>query len=195
MELGNLAQWVGACGTVAAVVVALFKGELLRWLRHPKLAALTKAENPYCVRAPNRETVPGGEVWNGFRYWIRLWVENRGRVRADKVQVFLSDLLRQQADGSFKSVPKFTPMNLRWSYGNYQKPEIYADGISPDMGKFCDLGAISDPKTPSLNRPSVIKLAAANCAPKTHRVELHLTGQWYDDEPTMFSHGIGLYIA
>jgi hypothetical protein len=46
------------------------------------------------------------------------------------------------ADDSYKPDLHFLPMNLRWSHGR----EIYAEGISPRMGKHCDLGHIVDPQ-------------------------------------------------
>ena len=38
-------------------------------------------------------------------------------------------------------------MNLRWaySYADGHTPEVFADGISPGMGKHCDLGRVIDP--------------------------------------------------
>ena len=38
-------------------------------------------------------------------------------------------------------------MNLRWSHSQFSPlgPEIFAGGISPKMGKHCDLGHIIDP--------------------------------------------------
>src|SRR5208337_3919680 len=141
MELGNLAQWAGAVGTISAVIVALSKEALLRFIKRPRLVALLKSEYPYCVKIPARETSP--EVWDGFRYWIRIMVKNEGGARADKVGVFLSRFVVEQTD---EQAPKFMPMNLQWSYIN----NIYADGISPDMSRLCDLAAISDPGCPSL---------------------------------------------
>jgi hypothetical protein len=46
------------------------------------------------------------------------------------------------ADDSYEPDLHFLPMNLRWSDGR----EIYAEGISPRMGKHCDLGHIVDPQ-------------------------------------------------
>jgi hypothetical protein len=63
------------------------------------------------------------------------------------VQVFAAKLSRQQDDGSFKEVESFFPMNLRWAHGQQRPsgPEIFAQGISPKMGKACDLGHVVDP--------------------------------------------------
>ena len=73
-----------------------------------------------------------------------------GSVRLAKhvrVQVFAAKLLRRNADGTFKQVESFLPMNLRWSHAQQgsRAPEIFAEGISPEMGKHCDLGRVIDP--------------------------------------------------
>src|ERR1700733_7736156 len=86
-QWGNAAQWAGALLTLAAVLVALFKEDFIRCRRHPKLIASIEAKPPYCIRLP-AEYKP--KPWNGWRYWLRVWVENKGNVRAEKVEVFLS---------------------------------------------------------------------------------------------------------
>jgi hypothetical protein len=216
MDIVTMAQWAGACATTAAVFVALFKDQALRWWYSPKLVANIGAERPFCVRTPGKEKQEGKPEWQGWRYFIRLSVQNTGRSRAEKVEVFLSRVRIQQDDGSLKDMQEVIPMNLRWSYTNYSDPEIYADGISPDMFKLCDLGAISDPKTPSLQRLGTtdtrlalwlealtpaedwlppgryefeIMIAASNCRPVTQHIRLHLTGRWDDDPAVMLAHG------
>jgi hypothetical protein len=81
-------------------------------------------------------------------YYLRIWVENVGKTRAERVQVYASKLLRRSADGLFKEVEAFLPMNLRWSHGQQASggPEIFAEGISPGMGKHCDFGHVLDPQ-------------------------------------------------
>jgi hypothetical protein len=65
------------------------------------------------------------------------------------VQVYAANLSRKAADGSFRRVESFLPMNLRWSHGPPPPlgPEIFADGISAGMGKHCDLAHVVDPKS------------------------------------------------
>jgi hypothetical protein len=217
MEIGNMAQWASAVATTVAVLIALFKEPFVRWIRRPKLVAHIEAKRPYCVRTPNKETAPGELPWSGWRYFLRIFVENQGTARAEKVEVFLSRAWAQQSGGSLKELEPFTPMNLRWSYTDHNDPEIYADGISRHMKKLCDFAAISDPKTPSLQPlgapqcrlslrlealpPSSewllpgkyefeIIVAASNCKPTIQRIPLHLTGLWDDDPDVMLAHGI-----
>ena len=139
VQWGNVAQWVGALATTAAVIVALFKEDLIRLRRHPKLTASIEAKYPDCIktavqwRGANKE-----KPWKGWRYWLRVWVKNGGNVRAEKVEVFLSRAWVWN-NSSFEPLTHFTPMNLLWS--NTQ--DAYVDGIPPDMRRLCDLGSIT----------------------------------------------------
>jgi hypothetical protein len=216
MDVGTMAQWAGAAATTAAVLVALFREPLVQWLRRPKLRAVIEARLPYCVRTPNQETVPGSLNWTGWRYYLRFWIENNGKTRAENVEVFLAHTRVQQSGYSLKEIPEVAPMNFRWSYTPYEHPEIYAHGISPGMGKLCDFAAISDPETPSLRplatsqcrlslrlealAPSTewlppgryefeIMIAASNCHPVTQYIKLHLTGIWHDEPADMLANG------
>lgn len=118
-----------------AITVALFKESILHKLRHPELTARLEARHPDCVKTPLSH---GG--WDGSRYFLRLWIENVGDARADGVEVFVARAWVEGKEGSFEELPQFTAMNLRWSYSEYHKPTIYTDGISPRMGRYCDLG-------------------------------------------------------
>jgi hypothetical protein len=147
IDIGTLAQWAAATATFLAVLVALFKDEFLRWRRKPKLRLSVSLAPPDCHKttvtyvvqkvAPTYNTVDC--------YYLRLWVDNVGKTRAERVQVFVAKLSRRSADGSFKNVDQFLPMNLRWSHAGSKTPEIFAEGISPEMGRHCDLGHLVDP--------------------------------------------------
>jgi hypothetical protein len=214
MEWGNVAQWAAVGTTTAAIVVALLKEELIRLWRRPKLTMEIAAKHPFIVRTPVRHA-----EWNGWRYFIRLRIRNTGRERAEKVKVFLTEALIREND-TYRPMPNFTPMNLRWSYTDIQRPVIYLDGISPGMERFCDFGAISDPKHPNLQPLSTTRLAlrqeilshnrewlrqgqykfelrvaGSNYEPKAYCLHLHLTGLWDDDLTTMMSNGLMLDIS
>lgn len=213
--LGTAAQWAAVVATTAAIVVALFKEELIRRLRHPTLTAKLEAKHPFIVQTPNIE----GD-YHGSRYFIRLWIKNTGNVRADKVEIFLSEALVLQ-NNSYQPLPNFTAMNLRWSYGDYSRPDIYIDGISPNMGRLCDFGAISDPEHPTLRylsetttrlslrqealsdhmewlRPGNYRfkllVAGSNCEPKAYWIDLDLKGRWDNDPGEMMAKGFVLSI-
>jgi hypothetical protein len=150
IETGSLAEWVSAGATLLAVIVALFKDEIIRWRRKPKLFVAVKLAPPDCQKTMLTYVVqrPALTRVAAECYYLRLWVENIGKTTAERVQVFAAKLFRRQADQSFREVEGFLPMNLRWAHGQPpdQTPEIFAQGISPNMGKHCDLGHIVDPK-------------------------------------------------
>lgn len=74
-------------------------------------------------------------------YYFRVRVKNYGNQRAELVEVYAKELSKKHADGTFKKINNFLPMNLVWSH--VKTPFI--DAISPNMEKFCDLGHIIDP--------------------------------------------------
>ena len=227
IDIGTLAQWAGATATFLAVLVALFKDEFLRWRRKPKLRLSVSLAPPNCHKTTITYMIqkPTPTSRAADCYYLRLWVENAGKTRAERVQVFVAKLSRRSADGSFKDVDQFLPMNLRWSHAGSRAPEIFTDGISPEMGRHCDLGRVVDPslrKEVGDDLPSIaandtvlgldleikpntlshlvpigvyhltLRVAAANCPPRTHVLELTLTGKWFDDESRMFTDGLGL---
>jgi hypothetical protein len=210
---GNVAQLAAVVVTGAAVIVALFKEDFIRRRRHPKLTASIEAKHPNCVRTSEKKDLPA-KPWKGFTYFLRVWVKNQGNVRAEKVEVFLSQAW-VRSNSTFEPVPNFTPMNLRWSYTH----ETYVEGISPGMGRLCDFASISDPayfsppqeKTrlslclqvppPSTDRLSPghykfeIKLAGSNCEPVTCCIHLHLTGVWDNEPAQMLPHGFTVLVS
>ncbi len=146
---GSVAEWFGASATFLAVLVALFKDEIIQWWRRPKLSARIKLSPPDCSKTQLNYVVQKIALTYGRAecYYLRLWIENRGKTRAEQVQVYASKLWKRAADGSFNLIESFLPMNLKWAHGQPppNSPEIFADGISPDMGKHCDLGHVVDP--------------------------------------------------
>lgn len=226
---GTAAQWAGAIGTFSAVFVALFKDEILKRRRRPKLNISIKLAPPdsvktiwhYQVLAPNLQNYIPKQA---DCYYMRLWIENIGKTRAEKVQVFASKLLKETQTGTFHPVKNFLPMNLQWANSH----ELYAEAISPYMGKHCDLGHVTipnaltalqedHPDAPSgqtvlaldlevkpttrnhLIPPGTylleLRTAGANVLPVVTTLEITLTGKWYDDAEKMFDDGIKLAIT
>lgn len=150
MTWSDAAVWTGSIATVLAVIVALIKDDIVKLWRKPKLQARIKLSAPDCHKTEmtlfDKNT---GRVFDKADcYYLRLWIENTGNQRAEKVQVFVAKLFKRHADSSFVEDKSFLPMNLRWSHSQPSPygPDIFADGISPQMGKHCDLGHILDPK-------------------------------------------------
>ncbi len=143
-DLAIIGSFASAFATFCAVLVALFREEIRKWWYRPVLTARIRLAPPDCHKTQlvtNNPLAPLAQ--RGDCYYFRIWVQNEGRQRAEKVQVFVSRLQKKHADGFFKDVDSFLPMNLRWSHSS--PPEIFAEGISPEMGRHCDFGHIIEP--------------------------------------------------
>jgi hypothetical protein len=155
VDWGNVAQWVAAFVMSLVALVALFKEEIVKRWRRPILDLSLRVTPPDCYKTQLRYSrpgpgdnvqIPGFGKWHVANcYYFRLWVDNYGKTRAERVQVFATKLHRQQADGKLVEDKHFLPLNLRWSHSE-DHPEVFAEGISPYMGKHCDLGRIIDPE-------------------------------------------------
>ncbi len=150
MNWSDAAVWTGSIATLLAVIVALIKEDIVKIWRRPKLQARIKLSAPDCHKTVMTlyDKNTGVVIDSADCYYFRLWIVNSGNQRAEKVQVFVNKLFRRHADGTFVEDKSFLPMNLRWSHSQPPPlgPDIFADGISPEMGRHCDLGHILDPK-------------------------------------------------
>jgi hypothetical protein len=140
MEPGSVVQWLGILITLAAVLVALFKDEFWRHWRRPELKGSISLSPPDCNKGPIFRQPDG---LSADCYYLRLWVENTGKTRAEIVQVFAAKLLRKGADGTYAEAEDFNPMNLKWSHGE----EVFTSGISPGMGRHCNIGHLVNPRS------------------------------------------------
>lgn len=217
-QIPNIVRWaplLSAAATSLAVLVALFRESLFLWWREPALDVQCRMRSPDC----NRMDVNIAE--QSFpAYYLRLWVKNTGRTTAIRVQLFVAEVYLKEADGVFREVKRFLPMNLRWSHGD----KIFSDGIAPGMGQHCEFGNITPvnfpscfPRPPGLppNKTRLeleteaknvqatsslgpgeyklrLKLAASNTRPKDVWLAINFLGDWYDSEDQMFSTGIGV---
>ena len=215
------AGWAAALATFLAVVVALWKEDIVKHWRRPRLKVRIALQPPDCHKIPVNSINPrtGEIVESRDAYFFRLWVENAGGVRAENVQVFAAELRRKKAGGGFEKVTSFLPMNLKWAHTG----EVFAAGLSPKMGRHCDLGYIAAPGNMGRGAaadPAEIKLvlvtevvpnthsnecgpgdyelalriAASNSPPLEAMCGITLPGKWYDDEIEMLSQGIGIAV-
>ncbi len=83
-------------------------------------------------------------LWQGYCYFLRLWVENKGYF-AERVQVYVKSVSYQMGDGLSKIVEEFIPMNLRWADSPDPSRPIIFESINPSMGRYCDFATVSDP--------------------------------------------------
>jgi hypothetical protein len=155
----TLAQWVGGIGTVGAVIVALFKDPIRARWNKPQLEVTCTKEVPETVRVSmttwqGRWPEGGGGHWTGDGYYVRIRVKNRGRTRAEKIEVSAIKLARRGVDNRFADIPTTLPFNMRWSNGPPDAPVTVLDGISREMSAFCDIVSISNPANPFWRRPT-----------------------------------------
>jgi hypothetical protein len=200
VQWGSFAQWFSAIASTAAVIVALFKEPVMAWWRRPKLMVRASPSQPDIDKIQNSYPMPGSPA--GFPpmvgyadcYFLRLWVENKGKSRAEKVQVFVAKIQQITPNGTFP-LSSFLPMNLRWAFDTekHYHAEVFADGISPGMGIHCNLARVTDPAKRKLVREdhpdaaseqTVLHLETEmkpnnNChilAPGTYHLELLIAG-------------------
>jgi hypothetical protein len=155
VDWGNVSQWFAAFVMSLVALVALFKEEIMKRWRRPILDLSLRVTPPDCYKTELRSLRPGpgdnvqiggfGKWHVANCYYFRLWVDNHGKTRAERVQVFATKLHRLGADGKFVEDKHFLPLNLCWSRSE-DHIEVFAEGISPHMGKHCDLGRIIDPE-------------------------------------------------
>jgi hypothetical protein len=161
MNPRDIINMVTAIATAAAVVMALFIAIFQDWLRslcvRPKLSIDFRFAPPDCMKTqwqfrPDQPvlSVTTGPYYGDSGiprstadvYYFRIRVTNSGRRKAEMVEVFATELRKQQADGeTFERVEAFVPMNLVWSYDR----SVFWDIISPGVSKHCDLAHINDP--------------------------------------------------
>jgi len=136
-----ITDWLIAIGTILLFFVAIFQDKIRSWLTRPKLGVSVDIVPPDCHKAIMKATDSRGQViGEASCYYFRPRVSNSGNQRAEMVEVFAAELSKQQADGSFKKMHSFLPMNLLWSHIN--EPFL---GISPGMEKLFNLGHILEP--------------------------------------------------
>src|SRR5262245_53113967 len=99
LEPGTWTQIASTIATLLAVVVALFKERILSWYYAPKLTIQARPHPPDIDHIPFRFERPGTppgfprEYGSIDSYFLRLWIKNEGKTRAEKVQVFVSEVI------------------------------------------------------------------------------------------------------
>lgn len=109
-------DWILAVCTVILAIVAVFQDIIRSWIMRPKLDVQIRLEPPDCMKEIIHYNTPSGEREIADCYYFRIRVHNNGNQKADLVEVFLSNLMKCQADGSYKDVEYFKPMNLTWAH-------------------------------------------------------------------------------
>lgn len=142
----TIADWIMVGATVAmalVAIVAIFQTRIHNFLVRPKLDVQIVFQPPDCQKLKmSFKTELGKNVSDTDVYYLRIRVFNKGNTKAEFVEVFASKLTKEKADGTYRLVHSFTPMNLVWS--NFG--EVFLPAISPGTYKTCDVFHVIDPK-------------------------------------------------
>src|SRR5713226_497287 len=93
-----LSKWIGdhlaTLATFVAILVALFKEDIVKYWRRPRLTLRLLLKSPDSGTVPTivawRDSVVN--TWQGDVYYFRLWIKNEGRWPAERVQVYAQSI-------------------------------------------------------------------------------------------------------
>ena len=141
--LTGIGTFLMAIATVALAVVAVFQDKIRERITRPELEVSIEPNPPDCLSIPMVMVGPQGEqLVKSDCYYIRLRIENTGNQKAESPEVFASELSKRQADGEFRRVASFLPMNLIWADFRAE----LAPAIPPKMYRHCDIAHVLDPE-------------------------------------------------
>ncbi len=127
---------------IVLAIVAVFQDKIRAWLRRPKLNLSFRLSPPDCHKVTLASYNPQGQVADrADSYYFRVRIKNQGNQPAERVEVFASELFKEDSDGGFKKLDTFLPLNLVWT----NMRQTFFDIILPGMERQCDLGHILEP--------------------------------------------------
>lgn len=155
-------QIIGAVGTVMAVIVALSKEAIMKWLYAPALKP-SLVDDGITENIPNEnQRVPEAKT---FECYIKI--ENTGSIAAFGCKIYISDIKFGKSRSNIKAIKNLSNKQLKWTSSFVDIPI----GIPSRIGLF----EIVNPNsigTPSLE-PTIKKPAIAfnGCELKKHQSE------------------------
>jgi hypothetical protein len=213
----NWQKWsaIGSLGVLPVsgllAVIALFGPQFNRWRDRPILDVQVTTRTPHCQKT-FLVNIRNGDRANC--YYLRLWVENKGRSSAKNVEVFAKELSRSDR----RRVDRFLPINMLWTHIG----QMHFPAIHPQAGKHCDIVHLVNPtersKFPGEHDPArsdlpadkailcfdtivkanttghlqppgcyllELQVAAENAKSKTVVLRIEHDGTWSDDEEQM----------
>jgi hypothetical protein len=233
--LGDLPTWVTAIATLLLAALALFQDFFRRLVWKPKLELEVHPRPPdfhrtewtYSVLQRVHDVVTNKTVERTVQmsspcYYFRVRVTNKGNCEAKDVEVYAKEL-QELEGGEFRSVPRFSPMDLLWA--DVRTPVM--PNLIPELPKLCDLAHIVAPSerdylghdlpgvdeeqsilaldlqvTPNSKGHLIgpghyrltLALAAANATPSDYVLDITVTGDWYDEPDRMFVNGVRFHL-
>ncbi len=144
LDWGVIGSLLVAGFTFLLAVVAVFQQQIHRWLRRPVLRITTTNSPPDSHRT--KLTIRKGNQPSSYAcYYSLLRVENTGRMRADQVEVFVSQIHREDERGQWVPLRSFLPQRLLWSF----ERTPYLASLAPGTFAHCTLGHVLNPSARS----------------------------------------------
>ena len=105
----KLFQIIGAIGTVLAVIVALTKESIMKWLYAPSLT-MSLIDSGVTENIPENQRVPEA---NSFECLVSI--DNKGSLAALGCKVYVSDIKYGRSKSNIKSIKNSGSKQLRWT--------------------------------------------------------------------------------
>ncbi len=133
--------WVSLLGVFVALLLGVI-GIFQDWIRkkillRPSLRVEFRLNPPDSHKTHFR--TKSGEFSN-FTYYLKARVVNNGNCQLEDVEAMVLELSKKEANGQFKPIEDFLPLNLKWSISH----EVTKLKIQPGLFKFLDFGHISE---------------------------------------------------
>jgi len=144
LDWGVIGSLLVAGFTLLLAVVAVFQQQIHRWLRRPVLRITTTNLPPDSHKT--KLTIRKGNQPSSYAcYYSLLRVENSGRMRADQVEVFVSQIHKEDECGQWAPLQSFLPQRLLWSF----ERTPYLASLAPGTFAHCTLGHVLHPSARS----------------------------------------------
>ncbi|MCX5637748.1 MAG: hypothetical protein NTX52_08675, partial [Planctomycetota bacterium] len=132
-----VASWITAIGTLILASVAIWGEQIRRFLFGPRLDVEV---GQFCADAVPVPITQDKRVLTRACYF-QIRVRNNGKSAAKNVEVFVSQLQKQDSNGKFENVREFYPLNLKWRHYD----TVFLERMSPSTGRDCCLGRVVYP--------------------------------------------------
>jgi hypothetical protein len=198
--------------------LAIFQDWIRRLIWKPKLNVSIRLCSPDCQKIPLTDTRSGQHLYDS--YYFRFRMENTGNYKMEYVEAIITEVNKKRANGEYKKLDKFLPLNLVWAHNNL----VTIPNIQPGLFKHLNFGYIVQSENANLgyfgmqksdetivfkftvevepNHGShillpgdyniTIKFAANNLSPVTKKYNLLFPDKWDDNEEEMLRNNIGI---
>lgn len=209
---------------VWAIIIALllglagiFQERIRKWFWKPQAKISMELQPPDCLKIPMRDQLTGQFVH--YSFYFRFRFENTGNYQMEDVEAVVISVSKKEANGVYKPVDGFLPLNLVWAYNH----KATMPKIQPQLFKHLDFGSVVQSQHANLQTYGIenisqiiflfslnvtpnhgshvllpgdyhvtIKYAANNLAPESKKYHLVIADKWADDEQEMLQKNISI---